>query len=212
MTDLVQAERERRDDAEVSAAAPDRPEQVRILVRAGPDLASLSASTMSAPSRLSIARPHLRVRCPNPPPSVRPPTPVVEMMPLGVAESVGVGCLVDLAPCTAPTDRHGSLLRGRPGCPWSRDRSITRPSSQLPRPAPCALRRGRRAEGRAVAGEGDGHTPRRRGPTDPGYECRVLVDECVVDLAGFLVSGIGPADQLARGTPRAPGWPPALAW
>ena len=32
-----------------------------------------------------MLRPYLRVRCPRPPPSVRPPTPVVEMMPLGMA-------------------------------------------------------------------------------------------------------------------------------
>ena len=43
------------------------------------------ASTTSAPTRLSIARPCLRVRWPSPPPSVSPPTPVVEMIPLGVA-------------------------------------------------------------------------------------------------------------------------------
>ena len=36
-------------------------------------------------SRLSIVRPSFRVRWPMPPPSVSPPTPVVEMMPLGVA-------------------------------------------------------------------------------------------------------------------------------
>ena len=44
-----------------------------------------SASTTSTSSRLSIVSPCLRVRWPRPPPSVRPPTPVVEMIPLGVA-------------------------------------------------------------------------------------------------------------------------------
>src|SRR2546427_7991745 len=36
-------------------------------------------------SDLSMLKPHLRVRCPIPPPSVNPPTPVVEIIPLGVA-------------------------------------------------------------------------------------------------------------------------------
>ena len=40
-----------------------------------------SASTTSADSRLSMVSPYLRVRCPMPPPSVRPPTPVLPTMP-----------------------------------------------------------------------------------------------------------------------------------
>jgi hypothetical protein len=44
-----------------------------------------SARTISAPIRLSMERPNLRVRYPSPPPSVSPPTPVVENRPLGVA-------------------------------------------------------------------------------------------------------------------------------
>ena len=44
-----------------------------------------SASTMSAESRLSIVSPYWRVKWPMPPPRVRPPTPVVEMIPEGTA-------------------------------------------------------------------------------------------------------------------------------
>jgi hypothetical protein len=44
-----------------------------------------SARTTSAARRLSMVRPYCRVRYPMPPPSVRPPTPVVEMMPEGTA-------------------------------------------------------------------------------------------------------------------------------
>ena len=43
-----------------------------------------SASTMSAPSRLSMVRPKVRVRWPMPPPSVSPATPVLLTVPLGV--------------------------------------------------------------------------------------------------------------------------------
>src|SRR5437867_5979933 len=44
-----------------------------------------SAVTMSAERRLSHDSPHLRVRCPMPPPRVRPAIPVVETKPPGVA-------------------------------------------------------------------------------------------------------------------------------
>jgi hypothetical protein len=42
-----------------------------------------SARTTSASIRLSIESPRVRVRFPTPPPSVSPPTPVVEMIPNG---------------------------------------------------------------------------------------------------------------------------------
>ena len=80
----MRLEQERGDDAEVAAAAANGPEQVAVLL--GLATTKLpSASTTSAASRLSMVRPYLRVRCPMPPPSVSPPTPVVEMMPDGTA-------------------------------------------------------------------------------------------------------------------------------
>ena len=56
-----------------------------------------SASTTSAPSRLSIDRPSPRLRWPIPPPSVRPPTPVVEMIPPASARPMRVRRVVDVA-------------------------------------------------------------------------------------------------------------------
>jgi len=44
-----------------------------------------SARTTSTARRLSRLRPYWRLRWPIPPPRVRPPTPVLEMMPAGVA-------------------------------------------------------------------------------------------------------------------------------
>src|SRR5262245_43743756 len=44
-----------------------------------------SAVTTSAETRLSMVMPYLRVDQPNPPPSVRPAMPVVELIPTGVA-------------------------------------------------------------------------------------------------------------------------------
>src|SRR4029453_9176904 len=55
------------------------------------------ANTTSAERRLSILNPHFRVRCPTPPPRVNPPTPVVEIIPLGVA--IPKTCV---AWCTSP--------------------------------------------------------------------------------------------------------------
>ena len=81
--DLV-LELEPGDDAKVAAAAAQCQKRsgfsVALAVRKRP-----SAVTTSAESRLSQERPKWRVRWPKPPPRVRPPTPVVEMMPLGVA-------------------------------------------------------------------------------------------------------------------------------
>ena len=83
--DRVQPELERRDDAEVAAAAADRPEQVRVLASRSRARSSPSAVTTSAEIRLSMVRPNLRLSQPKPPPSVSPATPVVELMPSGVA-------------------------------------------------------------------------------------------------------------------------------
>ena len=92
-----------------------------------------SASTMSTASRLSIARPYLRVRWPSPPPSVSPPTPVVEMIPLGTASPYAWVAWStspqSRRPRRAPCARSGSTSMSRIG-----ERSITRPSSQTPRP------------------------------------------------------------------------------
>ena len=72
--DRVQPELEPGRDAEVAAAATDRPEQVR--VRLGVHVQELpSAVTTSAASRSSIVRPYLRTRYPMPPPSVMPADP-----------------------------------------------------------------------------------------------------------------------------------------
>ncbi len=56
-----------------------------------------SASTSSTDSRLSQARPNFRSSHPDPPPSVRPPTPVVEIRPPVVATPCAW-----VAPSTAP--------------------------------------------------------------------------------------------------------------
>ncbi len=94
-----------------------------------------SASTTSAPSRLSIDSPYPRARCPTPPPSVRPPTPVVETIPLGVASPkpcVAWSTSLHLQPPSARTVRAPGSTR----VPLMAERSTTSPPSQLPKPAP----------------------------------------------------------------------------
>ena len=59
---LVESVTEARDDAEVAAAAADRPEQVGVVVRVDRGGCAPSAVTISAASRSSIVRPYLRTR------------------------------------------------------------------------------------------------------------------------------------------------------
>ncbi len=94
-----------------------------------------SASTTSASSRLSIVRPHLRVRCPRPPPSVRPPTPVVEMIPLGVARPCSL-VAASTSPQVQPPPTLAVRAPGSTATPFRPERSRTTPSSHVPNPAP----------------------------------------------------------------------------
>ena len=93
-----------------------------------------SASTTSAARTLSIERPCFRVRWPTPPPS-RSPTPVVPMIPTGMARPNG--CVAwSMSPSMQPPPTcavrpSGSTLTQRIG-----ERSSTRPSSTVPKPAP----------------------------------------------------------------------------
>ena len=94
-----------------------------------------SASTTSAAIRLSIVSPPPRVRWPRPPPSVMPPTPVVEMIPLGSASPNG--CVAwSTSPSSEPPSTRATRETGSTITPRMAERSITRPSSTLPRPPP----------------------------------------------------------------------------
>ncbi len=53
-----------------------------------------------------MVSPYLRVRCPMPPPSVRPPTPVLPTMPGGDGQAERVGGMIDIAPAAAAADAH----------------------------------------------------------------------------------------------------------
>ena len=100
-----------------------------------------SARTTSASIRLSIESPSLRVMCPTPPPSVSPPTPVVEMIPNGAASPNG--CVAwSTSPSSVPPSTCATRALGSTTTPRRAERSITSPSSTLPSPGPlCAPQR-----------------------------------------------------------------------
>src|SRR3954469_14325370 len=82
-----------------------------------------SAVTTSAPTRLSAARPYLRINQPIPPPRVNPPTPVPEgppaaaragEEPAGDREAEGLRLVVDMSP-GRPALRRGAVGDGVDG-------------------------------------------------------------------------------------------------
>ena len=69
-----------------------------------------SAVTTSAPTRLSQARPCLRISQPMPPPSVKPPTPVDGDEAAGRGEAVRLRLVVDVGPDGAAADGRAARL------------------------------------------------------------------------------------------------------
>ena len=94
-----------------------------------------SARTISASMRLSMARPKRRDRWPRPPPRVRPATPVVEMMPLGVTRPYSCATR-STSPQVAPPWTRMVWATGSMRTSRMRLRSMTRPSSHMESPAP----------------------------------------------------------------------------
>ena len=133
-------------DAEVAAAAADRPEQVRV----APSLAVTirpSAVTTSTETRLSIVRPYLRTSQPIPPPSVRPAIPTLPGVAERRREPVGrgrgrvlAGGQAGLGPGEAPLGVDVEALHRR--------RSRTMPPSVALCRRCCGRRREPRARGR----------------------------------------------------------------
>ena len=118
--DLVQPELELGDDAEVAAAAAQRPEQVRVLGRRSRGHGGRRPARPRADSRLSIVSPCSRLSQPHPPPSVSPPTPVWLTVPAGHGEAVLLASRRRARPRVAPPPtrargRRGRRRRGRSG-------------------------------------------------------------------------------------------------
>ena len=95
---------------------------------------SPAAVTTSADSRLSTVMPCLRLSQPKPPPSVSPATPVVELMPTGVARPwawVASSKSASVAPPSTVARRRSGSTRTA----FIRERSITSPPSHVALPA-----------------------------------------------------------------------------
>src|SRR5262249_27408523 len=130
----VESEEKRCDDAKIATPATYRPEEVGIFLFTRCYETAIGEH-MSAPSRLSTVRPKVRVRWPIPPPSVRPAAPVLPTVPLGVA--IPKACVAwSTSAQTQPPSTRTVHAEGSTRIPFIRDRSITRPSSQIPSPPP----------------------------------------------------------------------------
>ena len=161
---------------------------------------SPDASTTSASMRLSIVRPYARLRFPIPPPTVNPAIPVVPAIPVGTASPNG--CVAwSTSARTQPGSTRTVRASGSTRIPLSRPRSMTRPSSIVPNPAPW-WPPPRTAIGRPVlAPECEGRDDvadidrlrDQRGPS---------IDGAVVDASGVLVVRVVRPDQ--RAAERAP--------
>ena len=131
-----------------------------------------------------------------PPPRVMPPTPVVEMMPLGVASPKACGGVVQVAQQRAALDPGGARDGIDADAVHRReiDHQPVVDGAQARRR--CGRRRGWPARSVVVAGEVD------RGD-DVGDvvaaddERRVLVDHRVVDVARLVIAGIAWLDDIA---------------
>ena len=142
-----------------------------------------------------MVRPYMRVRWPRPPPRVRPPTPVVEMMPLGVA-SPNAWVAWSTSPQVQPPSTRTVRAAGSTRMPFIRDRSMTRPSSQVPRPAPLCPPPRTASVRPLLASEIDGADD--VGDVDAaGDQARVAVDHAVIDLPRGGIVRVAGADQRA---------------
>src|SRR4029450_1824223 len=104
------AEQERRHDAEVAATTSHGPEEVGVLPLAGwaaPAVSRDNAALEQVVDRKAVAAREVA----DPPPSVRPPTPVVEMNPLGTASPKA--CVAgSMSPHTEPPAPRTGRLGG----------------------------------------------------------------------------------------------------
>ncbi len=87
-----------------------------------------SAVTTSADRRLSAVSPYLRLIQPNPPPSVRPAIPVVELMPVGVTSPKACASRSN-SPSVTPGSTRAVLANGSMRTDFIGVRSIITPPS-----------------------------------------------------------------------------------
>ena len=197
----VQPVLERGDDAEVAAAAAQRPEQVRRSRRRW-------RATQLAVGGDDVGRQQVvagqAVACaasqPMPPPSVSPAMPVVETTPAGGRQAERLRLAVELGPASRrPRRVRVRARRDRRGCPSSatgrspgRRRRRAWPATLWPPPRTATSRSCSRAKRTAAIDVGGaGAAGDQRGPP---------VDHRVPDRAGGVVAVIARPEQLAAQT------------
>ena len=130
----MRLEEEARDNAEIAAAAANCPEPIGILRLARRHEASICQNDVSLREGCDRQAVTTGEYNPVPPPSVSPATPVVDDSKRH-RQPEGVRRMIDI-PDVHPAPRARSPFRHRREHLSNVDRSITRPSSQLPRPGP----------------------------------------------------------------------------
>src|SRR5919108_304757 len=125
--ELVQPEAEAGDDAEVAAAAADRPEQVGLRVRIDAEHLAVSGDELGAEQGVD-REPVLRERNPTPPPSVIPATPTEGESPKPVARPWAAAWIV-YSPAASPAPAQAVRPSASSSIDRSSERSITTPSS-----------------------------------------------------------------------------------
>ena len=104
----MQPEQERGNDAEVAPATTHRPEEILILILAGSNEAAVRQHHIDL-QQVVDGETALARQVTEPPPRVSPPTPVVEIMPLGGGETKSVGRVIHLSPDAAASDASGAV-------------------------------------------------------------------------------------------------------
>ena len=92
-----------------------------------------SAVTICADNKLSMDIPYFRMSQPTPPPSARPPIPVLDTIPYGTA-SPKTCVSLSMSPRVAPPCTRTVRVLSSTKTDLIRERSITKPSSQSARP------------------------------------------------------------------------------
>ena len=182
------------DDAEIAAAALQRPQQLRVLISVRAHHVA-AAVTSSAPVRLEAVMPNIRPSQPLPLPSVSPVTPVSETRPPGTANPFSKQGRVELAPVQAGADPRGlrlgvdldGLHRRDVDDDPAVDAGIAR------RGVPAAADRHREVV-LGAEGERRDHVVAR---CAAGDHRRMLVDHPVEELAVLVVARVAGADHLA---------------
>ena len=131
-----------------------------------------------------------------PPPNVSPPTPVVEMKPLGVASPKA--CVAwSTSPQVQPPSTRTVRADGSTRIPFIPERSITRPSSQVPSPGPlCPPPRTANVSSCSRAKvDGRDHIGHIHAADD---QRGTFLDHAIIDRLSLLVASIAGTKQRRR--------------